>query len=92
MAVGSPPPLRQNPVQRQETVLCLVRALAPQELGVERLRYGDRVGRVERDHGDRDDRVEHLVGGEGVAEDVELGDRVGGGGRDKSTQISCTPG
>ena len=83
MAVGSPPPLRQNPVQRQETVPCLVRALAPLELGVERLRYGDGVGGVERDHGDGDARVEHLVGGEGVAEDVELGDRVGGGGREQ---------
>lgn len=83
MAVGPPPLPRQSPVQRQETVLCLVRPLAPLELGVERLRHGDGVGGVERDHSDRDAGVEHQVGGEGVAEDVELGDRVGGGGREQ---------
>lgn len=88
MAVGSPPQPRQSPVQRQETVLCLVRALPPPELGVERLRDGDGVGRVERDHGDGDARVEHLVGGEGVAEDVELGDRVGGGGGEQVARRS----
>ena len=81
MAASGPPHLpRQDFVQRLEAVLRLVRALAPPELGVELLRDGDRVGRVERDQRDRDARVEHLVRGEGVAEEVELGGRVGGGG------------
>ena len=80
-AAGGPPHVpRQDLVQRLEAVLRLVRALAPPELGVELLRDGDRVGRVEGDHRDRDARVEHLVRGEGVAEEVELGGRVGGGG------------
>jgi hypothetical protein len=79
---------RQNCVQRLEAVLRLVRALPAPEHVEELLGHGDRVGRVERDHRDRDTGVEHLVCGEGVAEDVELGDRVGGEGGE---QVALRP-
>lgn len=77
-AAAGPPALpRQDRVQRLEAVARLVRGLTPLELGEELLRDRDRVGRVERYHGDGHAGVEHLVRRERVGEDVELGDRVG---------------
>jgi hypothetical protein len=82
MSAGPSALPRQNRVERPEAVLRLVRALPAPELVDELSRHGDRAGRVERDHRDRHAGVEHLVCGQGVAEHVELGDRVDGEGRE----------
>uniref|UniRef100_A0A8R7P3I6 Uncharacterized protein n=1 Tax=Triticum urartu TaxID=4572 RepID=A0A8R7P3I6_TRIUA len=68
----------QDLVQRLEAVARLGRALpSPAELCEELLGDRDSVGGVEWDERDGDAGVEHHVGGEGVAEHVELREWVG---------------